>query len=72
MVVNETEVYKSITTKFINDYFYSTSETSYNFYKLINTTFTKSLEIYCNNKKIDKKSIIYVFKGSNILIIIIE
>jgi hypothetical protein len=72
MVVSETEVYKSISTKFINDYFYSTPKTSYNFYKLINTTFTKSLEIYCKNKKIDTKSIIFIFKGGNILRIIVE
>jgi hypothetical protein len=72
VIEDSKEVYKTVVTKFINNNFYSTSKTSYYFYKLINNTVNNALNEYCNTKNIDNKSIFFIFKGGNILRIIVE
>lgn len=72
VIEDDKEVYKSIVTKFVNNNFYSTPKTSYHFYKLINTTVNNALNEYCKHKNINNKSIIFIFKGGNILRIIVE
>ena len=65
-------VYNDIITKFVTAYFYRSDEITFNFFKLINDIFTIGLNTYIEQNKLPKDCLSFVFKGGNILRLIID
>ena len=66
------EIFKGIMTKFITKYFYQTEEITFNFFKLINDVYTVGLSKYITDKGLPPNCLQFIFKGGNILRLIID
>jgi len=69
---NIKDKFKNIITKFIVMEFYKNTNTTYNFFKLINDIFNEGIEQYISQKKLPPNSINFIFKGGNILKLVVE
>ena len=70
--VDTKEIFKDSMTKFITNYFYQTEKITFNFFKLINDLYRSSLSEYIKQKKLPPGSIHFLFKGGNILRLIMN
>ena len=69
---NIKDKFKNIITKFIVMEFYKNTNTTYNFFKLINDIFNEGIKEYISQKKLPSNSINFIFKGGNILKLVVE
>ncbi len=69
---NLKDKFKNIITKFIVFEFYKSINTTYKFFKLINDTFNEGINQYIKKKKLPLNSINFMFKGGNILRLVVE
>lgn len=66
-VVEETKEFKNIFTEFIINELVKTPEQTSNFLKLVYSTFDSALKLYIASYKLPADSIIFLYKGGNIL-----
>ena len=68
--VDHSREYKDMCTKLIVERFLGSDESMFNFLELVYGNFYESIEEYKTHKGLDKTSIIFVYKGGNVLRII--
>lgn len=69
---NIKDKFKNIVTKFIVFEFYKNLNTTYKFFKLINDIFNEGINHYISQKGLPANSINFIFKGGNILRLVVE
>lgn len=71
--IDDSETFlKDIMTKFVNNHFYNNDETTYNFFNVVHTTFTNGINSYCRQRGLPENSILFSFKGGNIMRLLIN
>ena len=66
-VVEPTKEFKGVFTDFITNELIKTPEQATNFLKLVYGTISKAIKLYIKNKNLPEESIIFLYKGGNIL-----
>jgi len=71
--IDETDTFlKDNMTKFVNNHFYNDDNITYNFFNLINTIMTNGINNFIKNFNLPKDSIIFLFKGGNMMRYIVD
>lgn len=66
-LVEPTKEFKNIFTEFVINELVKTPDQTANFLKLVYGTFDKAIGVYIANKNLPKESIVFLYKGGNIL-----
>lgn len=72
-IIDDSDTFlKDIMTKFVNNHFYNNNEITFNFFNVIQTIFKNGIDKYIEKRGLPKNCIIFVFKGGNIMRLLIN
>jgi len=72
-IIDDSDTFlKDIMTKFVNNHFYNNNEITFNFFNVIQTIFKNGIDKYIQKRGLPENCIIFVFKGGNIMRLLIN